>query len=555
VAYTSEIEKLEKRWAENPKGRNFAPLADAYRKAGELDRAIELCKSGLERHPDYVSAHIVYGRCFLDLKNDTAASQVFRKVLDLDPENVLGLKLLADIAERGGRYDEAAQWLSRLLNADPMNGDAAEALVRTKGKAAQAAPKPIPQPVPAAMPPPAVLVPERPAASGPTTAPVPRPEFVVEHTPEEPVTPQLEVKPQAGDIETFDGTLDFNAVAHDAAKAEGLEIQEEVALKPQQLEVEGLAATQYESGTFAAPADATPEPEPDLPTVDLPLIMPEDVTPPRPPAVASPPSAVAPPQPAWPTPLTPPPPSLSPPPPAPPVAEEAPPAAVVLSDDDGAADTAALSRAEPVVTETMADLYLKQGHPEEALRVYQALLAQRPEDARLHARVDALSPGTKRGGGRGTGESVPTFLRRILAGRPQAPAASPLERAFAVAPSEAPRQPDDPTLGEASRPAEDTISLDQVFGDEGLRASPPVAEPAAPNPAASAPPVPGPTTTGGFSFDQFFGAPGARPDDGATPAGGAARGAARPSGPKPRPPLEDEGDLDQFQAWLKGLKS
>jgi len=79
--YTSEIEKLEKRWAENPKGRNFAPLADAYRKAGELDRAIELCKSGLERHPDYVSAHIVYGRCFLDLKNDAAASQVFRKVL------------------------------------------------------------------------------------------------------------------------------------------------------------------------------------------------------------------------------------------------------------------------------------------------------------------------------------------------------------------------------------------------------------------------------------------------------------------------------------------
>ena len=70
MAYTSEIEKLEKRWAENPKGRNFAPLADAYRKAGELDRAIELCKSGLERHPDYVSAHIVYGRCLVDQRQD-----------------------------------------------------------------------------------------------------------------------------------------------------------------------------------------------------------------------------------------------------------------------------------------------------------------------------------------------------------------------------------------------------------------------------------------------------------------------------------------------------
>ena len=544
MAYTSEIEKLEKRWAENPKGRNFAPLADAYRKAGELDRAIELCKSGLERHPDYVSAHIVYGRCFLDLKNDTAASQVFRRVLELDPENVLGLKLLADIAERGGRYEEATEWLSRLLNADPMNGDAAEALARAKGKAAQAAPKPVPAAASAPPPPPAVLVPERPAASRPTTAPMPRPEFVVEHTPEEPPAPQLEVTPRTGDIETFDGTLDFDAVAHDAAKADGLEVQEEVALKPQQLEVEGLAATQYESGTFAAPADTTPEPEPDLPTVDLPLIMPEDVTPPRPPAVASPSSPPPPPAlPEWPTPLAP---------PQPPAA--VPPAAVVLSDDDGAADTVALSRAEPVLTETMADLYLKQGHSEEALRVYQALLAQRPDDVRLHARVAALSPGKLGSGGRGTGESVPTFLRRILAGRPQE-AVSSLERAFAVAAPEVSPHRDDATLGEVSRPAEDTISLDQVFGDEGLRAPPPVAEPAASHPTSTAAPPAAPSETGGFSFDQFFGASGARPQDAATPPGGAPPGTARPSGPKPRPPLEDEGDLDQFQAWLKGLKS
>src|SRR2546430_13727036 len=30
-------------------------------------------------------------------------------------------KMLADIAERGKRYDEAVEWLSRLLSADPMN--------------------------------------------------------------------------------------------------------------------------------------------------------------------------------------------------------------------------------------------------------------------------------------------------------------------------------------------------------------------------------------------------------------------------------------------------
>src|SRR2546427_4728604 len=60
-----------------------------------------------------------------DWSSDVCSSDldVFRKVLTLDPENVLGLKMLADIAERGKRYDEAVEWLSRLLSADPMNGD------------------------------------------------------------------------------------------------------------------------------------------------------------------------------------------------------------------------------------------------------------------------------------------------------------------------------------------------------------------------------------------------------------------------------------------------
>ncbi|HEX4574399.1 MAG TPA: tetratricopeptide repeat protein, partial [Gemmatimonadales bacterium] len=442
--YTSEIEKLEKRWAENPKGRNFAPLADAYRKAGELDRAIELCQAGLERHPDYVSAHIVYGRCLIDRKNDAGAAEVFQKVLGLDPENVLGLKMLAEIAERGGRHDETVEWLSRLLNADPMNGDAAEALARARGRAAQApnaktvvplsppgAPRAAGAPAAAAAT--TVRAPARPGPNAPAapggaparpgaparsaaasppppvarlvpeakTAPLPKPDFVVEHESEERENPELKAIGSPQDLETFDGTIDFNTAAHGSARADGLEVHEEIELKPQNLIVEGLAHTQYES-IAPPPAPEAAEPEEDIGTIDLPLIMPDDVTP----AHVAAPSPRA----EW----------ASPPPPPPPPAP--PPAAVALSDDDGAADTTALSQAEPVLTETMAELYMRQGHQEDALRVYQALLAERPGDARLRARVQALSPGGKHAPAWTSGESLPTFLRRILAGQPRAQA-------------------------------------------------------------------------------------------------------------------------------------
>ncbi|MBI1968065.1 MAG: tetratricopeptide repeat protein, partial [Gemmatimonadetes bacterium] len=219
MAYTSEIEKLERRFAENPSGRNFAPLADAYRKAGELDRAIELCKGGLERHPDYVSAHIVYGRCLMDMKNDAEAEQVFQKILSLDPENIIALKVLADIADRNGRYEDTVQWLSRLLAADPMNGDASEALARAKGKAALAAkvtepivppaaveetvaglvPPPAEPPAPATEPEPAVresglIDIDVALAQAPTTA-ITKPDFVIERAAIQEAPPALEAAP------------------------------------------------------------------------------------------------------------------------------------------------------------------------------------------------------------------------------------------------------------------------------------------------------------------------------------------------------------------------
>ncbi|HTI05284.1 MAG TPA: tetratricopeptide repeat protein [Gemmatimonadales bacterium] len=531
MAYTSEIEKLEARFNDNPKGRNFAPLADAYRKAGLIDNAIVLCQNGLQLHPDYVSAHIVYARCLVDKKDDPAALGVFKKVLELDGQNIIALRGLAELAERNGNYAEEVQWLSQLLNADPMNGDAAEALARAKGKLAT---KPV-------------------DVSEAPTAAMDKPDFAVEH--ETPEVVELKRDSSAAtaapEVENFESPISFNPNAHQAAKADGLEVQEDVELNSQQIEqveIEGLARTQYEgSGMFKldapepAAAGAGPDLDEALPQVDLPLIMPDDeVAPPR--AAAPPP------------PLAPPP---APPPPAPPRVSIP---AIALSDDDGAADTATLSKAEPVVTETMAELYLKQGHTQDALRVYQALLAQRPNDAKLKGKVEQLSSG----GRKGSGISAQTFLKNIWSGRRPTPvaAAQPeeqttLEAAFDVA------GPPPPPPGQPSHPAQDHISLDSVFGEEAARASTAVPSAAPePPPGPGAPPAPDASKTGGFSFDEFFAGGKAGAAAGGAGAGGAPAdataaktpGGSRTSGRTQRPP-EDDAEADQFQQWLKKLKS
>ena len=101
-------------------------------------------------------------------------------------------------------------------------------------------------------------------------------------------------------------------------------------------------------------------------------------------------------------------------------------------------------------------------------------------------------------------------------------------------------------------------SLDSVFGDEGgaSRRSHNAGESPAEDPSASpgdAPPSG--SKTGGFSLDEFFaGKGGSNAASQGSPESPKTPGGSRTSGRTQRPP-EDESEADQFQQWLKKLKS
>lgn len=134
---TSEIAKLERLWRENRQGFTFAPLAEAYRKMKDTTRALEILSEGMAQRPDYIPASIVLGRCHLDLGDDGQAELAFRHVLKLDSENVIALKALAEISERGGKLADAATHLGALLEVDRSNDDARFHLARLETRIAE----------------------------------------------------------------------------------------------------------------------------------------------------------------------------------------------------------------------------------------------------------------------------------------------------------------------------------------------------------------------------------------------------------------------------------
>jgi tetratricopeptide (TPR) repeat protein len=606
----SEIEKLERRYAENPQGLTFAPLAEVHRKNGDVARALELLRAGLTLHPDYIPASIVLGRCHLDLGDLPAAEGAFTHVLSLDGENVIALKALADITERQHRFDESERWLRTLIAVDRSNDEARDQLGRVEASRRQAEVASSASPDAAG----ALVVDQEPSVAGatvadaviggdenraaePATAALSPP-----RQPEPPQTPMLSWVEGSGSAAAAEAApleleeLDL-AAANDAAPPAGMEIEQPVTLKEPVEPLSGLVGRddrEQGSDLHVTPDEWQVETAEDIvlesagggefqvanaaeELLSAPLLHdPDPLFPPRPavereetptesPVGASEPAAEPQEAPSHAAEFM-----------SEPMAEATEPEPVGSADaaraepaeaDPGTKGTAPAERAgwaatswappvaepprrsEPdlVVTESMAELLLQQGHTSEALTVYRHLEARtgaerfREKVAEMErmrasaAPVPAPEPAASSGPEPAAtatptpsysvqqtqGQSVQAFLRGVLGARPPVQPAPPAGHA------EAPRASSDaPASGAPTRPAHDSLSLSSVFGEESTPTPPAV-------PAAGPASAPG---QGGVSYDEFFGAAGSGP--------------TRSS----RTPDSKSDDLDQFHAWLQNLK-
>lgn len=567
MASNSEIDKLQRRWDENPLGLTFAPLAEAYRKAGDTARALELLEQGLAQHPNYVPAHIVRGRCHLDAQADQEAEISFLRVTELDPENVIALKGLAELSERAGRLPEALHRLELLLDVDRNNEEARGQLDRVRelqaSQAAQGSPssQPAATAAPAAEPAPTAAaepIPQETLEAFEATAlsdlqldvdteltSAPESEFQIPNDAEtlrpadnriadivlgaEPPEPQYhhaEVPPGSDAGSQSDSLLDAGTDSVDALLGDDysslLSYQHEPAETVESVET-------IESAVHKPVADEEGKVPGFIPVGDELGIPFGDLLPP-PPAPPFERETFLPPPPA-------PEPEFQPaeaidaeaaieesaPEPEPPVAPEPEPSAAEDAEP------------ELVVTETMAEIFLRQGHRELALAVYVQLAQREPDNERIAAALARLTPdvpppppapapepprpfAASDTGGRSVGQ---LFGALLSAARPTpAPAIHP--PAF---------EPPKRGNGEPTRPAQESLSLSAVFGEGGT--------PVGPAGTNTDPPA------GEPSFDEFF-----------APATGSAevelpRAPGSETNAMPAPVPED---LEQFNAWLRGLK-
>ncbi len=138
----SEIQRFEAQYRENPDSLVFARLADAYRKAGNPKRALEVLEAGIGRHRNYPSAHIVQARACIDLGQSGPAEEAFLRVLELDSSNLVALRGLAALARERGDLAGARQWFQRISGLHQESADAVDGESETAPGPPDGSPRP-----------------------------------------------------------------------------------------------------------------------------------------------------------------------------------------------------------------------------------------------------------------------------------------------------------------------------------------------------------------------------------------------------------------------------
>jgi tetratricopeptide (TPR) repeat protein len=418
--------KLEKTFRRYPQAPLFARLADHYLHKGRLMRAQSLCEEGCERFPAYPTGFFVLGLCYERQRMWEEARTALDRGLRLDPDNPAGYRRLARIYTEIGNQTLALKCLERAATLDPLSEtlglELEQMLMSVRDGARGDAVTPVeevPAPLPEAPP-----APVKPPPTVPEVAQSPSADEVVAD--DEPTPPESEVVAEE-DEGLFDEDVD-SGLDEALQLLEDDEVEDSHDERPEepfgkiQLQPEWDDAG-TEIGEVSGYGDVDePEPEPVEEAADVPpgddevaalgegLFEGDDAAQPglttrRPPVRgASKPAAQPAAAEAKPLPVD----LVSEVDDAPVPEREPVPrvsqlrgrhtkelTALLLEFQDSAdpvEDTEAIEElGEPVATLTLADLYVQQGHHEQALEVYQRVLSADPDNETARRSAAKLS--------------------------------------------------------------------------------------------------------------------------------------------------------------------
>ncbi len=152
---TDPIRELTAQLASDPQSLVFLELGEALRNRGQPQAAYKVARMGVNRYPELAASHDLLARVLADIGDRHAATEAWRRVLELSPGHVGANKGLAFLAFRAGDPEGALPFLEAALGTTPDDEGLAMAVQRVQtalnGAATRAAAAAAAQPPPSAL--------------------------------------------------------------------------------------------------------------------------------------------------------------------------------------------------------------------------------------------------------------------------------------------------------------------------------------------------------------------------------------------------------------------
>lgn len=343
AASSLQIRALTERLGKDPRSRAFLDLAKAHLAAGDPGEAVRVCREGLEKHPAYHSARVILGKALVAAGSHGEAASELERVVKEAPDNILARRLLAEAQEAGGRRGDALSTYRSLLLLTPGEPEVEARIANLEAGTREIAPLPVATPGPAAD-----AVPEPPGGEPPGER---RVEFETIDVRPDPGLPPGGSGPLPPTV-TLDASEMADNEAFDERPTQALDLPPELPA-PAMQEVASGAAGEVPGGTAGEPileeasGDTVPAVEPVLAGAGT----------------------------------------------------EKPPVAAALPPAGAAMEVPAPSGpdAEALPTLTLAELYVEQGMPQMAVKVYEKILTNDPGNQEIRAKLSRLKAGAPAG--------------------------------------------------------------------------------------------------------------------------------------------------------------
>ena len=126
-----------KKYQEDPTSRVFAPLAEAYRKAGLVNEAVDIAREGLRIHPGFAGGRVALARALFDLKLYAEVVEELKTVVQDVPDNLVAQRLMGESCLMLGRVAEALSAYKMLLYFAPQDNETSRVVQELEAQAYQ----------------------------------------------------------------------------------------------------------------------------------------------------------------------------------------------------------------------------------------------------------------------------------------------------------------------------------------------------------------------------------------------------------------------------------